>query len=238
MCGIVGLHLRDRGLHARLGTLLSDMLGRIAERGPDSAGIGLYGDTATGAGQPAYTAGDFTVYKGVGPPAGVAASIDLARRTGHQGLAHTRMATESAVTAAHCHPFTPGGDLALVHNGSFANHATIRRALVRDGVRFDTDNDSEVAAHFIASSLADGDNLEKALGKVCETFDGFFTLLATTATQFAVVRDVVGGKPLLIAETEAYVAVASEYRALAGLPGIDTARVFEPAPEEVHLWSR
>jgi glutamate synthase domain-containing protein 1 len=42
----------------------------------------------------------------------------------------------------------------------------------------------------------------------------------------------------VVAETEAYVAVASEYRALATLPGIEDARVFEPQPEEVHTWTR
>jgi glutamate synthase domain-containing protein 1 len=42
----------------------------------------------------------------------------------------------------------------------------------------------------------------------------------------------------VIAETERYVAVASEYRALATLPGIEEAKVFEPSPEEIYLWTR
>ena len=44
MCGIVGLHLRDPGLHPRLGRLLEAMLCQVAERGPDSAGVAVYGD--------------------------------------------------------------------------------------------------------------------------------------------------------------------------------------------------
>jgi glutamate synthase domain-containing protein 1 len=94
-----------------------------------------------------------------------------------------------------------------------------------------------VAARFVGACLDRGDDLEKALRRVCETFDGFYTLLAATPTQLAVVRDAIACKPALIAEGPGWVAVASEYRALSGLPGIGEARVFEPAPEEVYLWS-
>jgi glutamate synthase domain-containing protein 1 len=148
------------------------------------------------------------------------------------------MATESAVTTAHSHPFAPAADLALVHNGSFSNYATVRRRLARAGVSCDTDNDSEVAARLIASRMAAGDGLEDALKTVFKEMDGFFTLLVTTRTQFAVVRDSFACKPAVIAETSDYVAMASEYHALAGLPGITGAEVFEPMPEEIHLWSR
>jgi glutamate synthase domain-containing protein 1 len=168
----------------------------------------------------------------------LARAFGLADVAGWQAVAHTRMATESAVTPAHAHPFSAGPDLCLVHNGSFANHATLRRELQADGVAFDSDNDSEVAARFVAARLAGGDDLEKALRLVCERFDGFYTLLVTTGDAFAVVRDAIACKPAVIAETTGWVAMASEHRALAGLPGIDRARVFEPGPEEVHLWSR
>ena len=157
---------------------------------------------------------------------------------GYQGIGHTRMATESAVTTAHSHPFAPAADLALVHNGSFSNYATIRGRLARQGIRCDTDNDSEVAARLVASRMAEGADLEEGLRTVLKEMDGFFTLLVTTRTQFAVVRDSFACKPAVIAETPDYVAMASEYHALAGLPGITGARVFEPMPEEVHVWSR
>lgn len=300
MCGIVGLQLRDPALEPRLGRLLRGMLAQVGERGPDSAGFGLYGDprlspagwstvsvllpdvaqptvaaavsaalgdgtpvavtsaldmhvvsapvgcptlqAAVGAARPdAVVTGygsQLAVLKGVGAPEQVADAFDLAAVAGWQAVAHTRMATESAVTAAHCHPFSVGPDLCLVHNGSFANHATIRRELVADGVRFDSDNDSEVGARFVARQLADGDDLDKALRRLCERFDGFYTLLVTTGDSFAVVRDAIACKPALVAETPAWVAMASEYRALAGLPGIETARVFEPAPEQVYVWTR
>jgi amidophosphoribosyltransferase len=300
MCGIVGLHLRDDQLRPRLGALLAGMVGELAERGPDSAGFGIYGDprltpsgrytlSLLGVGLPAAEAsariavmlpgagpvsavevGDvllvrapvntatlaaavaralpeaqlagqgthLAVFKGVGHPAELAARFQLRRVAGDQALAHTRMATESAITAAHCHPFAVDDDLCLVHNGSFANHATIRRELMADGVSFDSDNDSEVAARYLAARLADGEDLEKALRRLCERFDGFYTLLVTTADTFAVVRDAIACKPALLAVTDRWVAMASEYRALSGLPGIEAAHVFEPEPEEVYLWRR
>ena len=178
------------------------------------------------------------VVKDVGAPAAICARYGIPGWGGYQGIGHTRMATESAVTTAHSHPFAPAADLALVHNGSFSNYATIRRRLAREGVRCDTDNDSEVAARLIAARMAEGADLEGGLRTVLKEMDGFFTLLVTTRTQFAVVRDSFACKPAVIAETDDYVAMASEYHALAGLPGITDARVFEPMPEEIHVWSR
>jgi len=178
------------------------------------------------------------VVKDVGAPAAICARYGIPGWVGYQGIGHTRMATESAVTTAHSHPFAPAADLALVHNGSFSNYATIRRRLARNGISCDTDNDSEVAARLIAVRMAEGADLEEGLRTVLKEMDGFFTLLVTTATQFAVVRDSFACKPAVIAETPDYVAMASEYHALAGLPGVTGARVFEPMPEEIHVWSR
>jgi methylamine---glutamate N-methyltransferase subunit A len=178
------------------------------------------------------------VVKDVGAPADICTRYGIPGWDGYQGVGHTRMATESAVTTAHSHPFAPAPDLALVHNGSFSNYATVRRRLARAGVHCETDNDSEVAARLIAARLAAGDGLEDALRTVLKEMDGFFTLLVTTRTQFAVVRDSFACKPSVIAQTADYVAMASEYHALTGLPGIAGAEVFEPMPEEIHLWSR
>jgi glutamate synthase domain-containing protein 1 len=292
MCGIVGLHLRDPELYPQLGRLLDSMLCGVVERGPDSAGVAVYGDTRrcpagyvavsvllppdadtsglVGDGALVTPAGDttiiaaptgvdelvarvgatfpaavvvgagheLTVYKGTGHPRELAATYDLVNASGWQALAHTRMATESAVTPAGCHPFSVGPDQCLVHNGSFSNHATIRRELEREGVRFDSDNDSEVGARFVASRLAGGEDLEKALLALRETFDGFYTLLVTSAEGFAVVRDPIACKPAIVAETDAWVAMASEFRALTGLPGIESARLYEPEPGKVYAWTR
>lgn len=285
MCGIVGLHLREPSLEPRLGALLTAMLGQVVERGPDSAGVAVYGDprlsppgrtvvSVLGTSRaevaealPGVTAFDadattvlhaeasevalalpearvigsgegFAVLKGTGHPVELAESFGLAGVTGWQGVGHTRMATESAVTPEGAHPFSVGPGQCLVHNGSFANHATIRRELRAQGVTFDSENDSEVGARFVAYHLAQGAGLEKALRLLCERFDGFYTLLVSTDDSFAVVRDAIACKPALVAETADWVAVASEYRALDVLPGIEHARIFEPEPEEVYVWRR
>lgn len=177
------------------------------------------------------------VFKDVGAAADVCARYGVAGMSGYQAIGHTRMATESAITTAHSHPFSVTADLALVHNGSFSNHATIRRQLAAQGVYCETDNDSEVAAQFLGAELGQGADLDKALRRVLETFDGFFTLLVASESSFAVVRDSFACKPLVVAETDDYVAVGSEYVALADLPGIEDAEVFEPMPEEVFSWS-
>lgn len=177
------------------------------------------------------------VMKSVGHPMEIAAEHGLEAMAGSQGLSHTRMATESAVTAGGSHPFSVADDLCLVHNGSFSNHATIRRDLKREGVVFDSDNDTEVGARYVASRLKQGDTLEEALVNLGKVFDGFYTLVVTTADSMAVVRDPIACKPAIIAETDDYVAMASEYRALAALPGIENARIFEPEPGKVYTWS-
>lgn len=177
-----------------------------------------------------------TLYKDIGSARQVCDRYGVELVSGYQGVGHTRMATESAVTTRHSHPFSPAPDLALVHNGSFSNHVSIRRRLEDRGAVFETDNDSEVAARYISDRLDRGDTLDDAMRMVLKEFDGFFTLLVTSRDEFAVVRDAFACKPLVVAETDGYVAVASEYQALATLPGIENARVFEPQPEEVHSW--
>lgn len=181
---------------------------------------------------------DIAVLKGVGHPRLLTDSWGLEKAQGWQGVGHTRMATESAVTPAGCHPYAVGQGQCMVHNGSFANHATIRRELRSAGVRFDSENDTEVGARFIAELLSDGLDVEAALKELCGTFDGFYTLLVSNRDSFAVVRDAIACKPAVIAETDDWVAMGSEYRALAGLPGVENARIWEPEPEVVYAWQR
>lgn len=178
------------------------------------------------------------VFKDVGAPREISRRYGIADRGGYQGLGHTRMATESAVTTDHSHPFAADADLCLVHNGSFSNYASVRRQLADEGIKFLTDNDSEVAARYIAYQMRLGAGLGEALELVLKELDGFFTLLVATRDEFAVVRDAFACKPAVIAESDDYVAMGSEFHALAGLPGIDGARIFEPMPEEVHVWRR
>jgi methylamine---glutamate N-methyltransferase subunit A len=178
------------------------------------------------------------LYKEVGLPASVAKRFGLSDMAGSHGIGHTRMATESAVTTAGAHPFSTGPDQCLVHNGSLSNHRSVRRVLEREGIALATDNDSEVAAGYLSWKMREGASLAEALEAGLDELDGFYTFVVGTENGFAVLRDPISCKPAVMAETDGYVAFASEYRALAGLPGIAGARVFEPEPARVYAWER
>jgi glutamate synthase domain-containing protein 1 len=178
------------------------------------------------------------IFKGIGDPAAIVTRLDLEHRTGTHAIGHTRMATESAVTVAGSHPFSTGDDTCLVHNGSLSNHNRLREQLVRQGERFQTDNDSEVAAAYLASRMRVGDTLKGALENGLKDLDGFYTFVVGTHDGFAVIRDPIACKPAVIAETDDWVAMASEYRAIAPLPGVEHAKLWEPAPAIVYAWSQ
>ena len=178
------------------------------------------------------------LFKEVGRPEEVAARFGLAGMGGSHGIGHTRMATESAVTTDGAHPYSTGADQCLVHNGSLSNHNALRRRLVREGYRFETENDTEVAAAYLSWRMRDGDSLQSALTAGLRDLDGFYTFVMGTRTGFAVLRDPVCCKPAVMAETDDWVAFGSEYRALAALPGIEGARVWEPEPARVYAWER
>ena len=176
------------------------------------------------------------IYKSMGLPSRVIDKFNINELTGTHALGHTRMATESAVTTHHSHPFSTGEDLCLVHNGSLSNHNRLRRVLRKKGIIFHTDNDSEVAAGYIASRLQQGDDLDQALTAAIDDLDGFYTFAVGTKDGFAVMRDPIACKPAIIAETDEWVAMASEYRAIAVLPGAADADCWEPVPTKVYSW--
>ena len=297
MCGIVGLFLKDRTLEPELGAMLTDMLVTMTDRGPDSAGIAIYGAETAGAAkltvqsdQPdadfatlaedlaAVIGADVTlhandthavleldaakaplarqavrelrpglrvmsdgaaieIYKEVGLPQDVATRFSLSAMSGSHGIGHTRMATESAVTTEGAHPFNTGADQCLVHNGSLSNHNALRRKLMREGVRIESMNDTEVGAAYLTWKMQNGATLGEALESSLHDLDGFFTFVVGTKDGFGVVRDPIACKPAVMAETDQYVAFGSEYRALVNLPGIEDARVWEPEPATVYFWS-
>ena len=297
MCGIVGLFLKNPSLEAQLGALLTDMLITMTDRGPDSAGIAIYGDERDGRAKLTVQSDtpdvDFAtlgaklgtvigasvdisvkdthavlsvpskqlaavreelsekyptirimsrgecleIYKEVGLPKDVAARLELSAMTGSHGIGHTRMATESAVTTMGAHPFNTGLDQCLVHNGSLSNHNSLRRKLRREGIHIETENDTEVGAAYLTWRMQQGATLGEALQSSLDDLDGFFTFVVGTKDGFGVVRDPIACKPAVMAETENYVAFGSEYRALVNLPGIETARVWEPEPANVYFWS-
>jgi glutamate synthase domain-containing protein 1 len=177
------------------------------------------------------------IFKEAGPPAEFVERFALAGMDGTHALGHTRMATESRVTTQHSHPFSTGLDLCLVHNGSLSNHNRLRRRLHGEGISFQTDNDSEVAAGYLTWRLREGASLEQALEACLADLDGFYTFAVGTADGFAVLRDPIACKPAVMAETDEWVAMASEYRAIAVLPGAEGAATWEPEPGRVYSWS-
>ena len=176
------------------------------------------------------------LYKDIGSPAEVAARYHFAALTGSHLVGHTRMATETAVTPARAHPFTAGEDFCLVHNGSLSNPNSVRRKLEPLGIKFETDNDTEAACRFLEWRMREGDSLETALEKGFDELDGFYTFLMGTRDQLALVRDAFSCKPAIVAETDDYVAISSEFRSLAKLPGVKNANIFEPKPEQIYIW--
>ena len=296
MCGIVGLFLKNAELQSQLGMHLESMLIPMSDRGPDSAGIAIYGvaeedklkltvqsgsaadvfpqlqrtlesrfsksvdfkaiethavlqiDKAIANAVREILDTEFSdirimsrgesveIYKEVGPPADVSRRFGIAQMRGSHGIGHTRMATESAVTTRGAHPFSTGPDQCLVHNGSLSNHNNLRRELKRQGVRFETENDTEVAAAYLSHHIEGGLTLGDALEGALKDLDGFYTFVFSTRTGFGVLRDPIACKPAVLAETDDYVAFGSEYRALVALPGIEKATVWEPEPATVYFW--
>jgi glutamate synthase domain-containing protein 1 len=178
------------------------------------------------------------IFKEVGLPNQVAERFGLPHMSGTHAIGHTRMATESAVTTDGAHPFTTGADQCLVHNGSLSNHNAVRRELVRNGLTFRTENDTEVAAGFITWKIQEGLSLDQAMSASLEALDGFYTFVVGTESGFSVLRDPIACKPAVMAETDRWVAFGTEYRALVDLPGVEAAKVWEPEPAKVYVWER
>jgi len=177
------------------------------------------------------------VFKDIGPPSEIAQRYHFAEMSASHCVGHTRMATESAVTPEHSHPFTAGEDFCLVHNGSLSNPYMLRRKLEREGLEFETDNDSEAACRYLQWRMQQGEELSSAMEHAFEELDGFYTLLMATQDRLCLVRDAFACKPAVVAETDDYVAISSEYRSLAHLPDADEAEIFEPQPEEIYSWT-
>lgn len=295
MCGIIGF-LDKRGQHRHpLGRTLLTLLQALACRGPDSAGVALFG----GGGEPrlrlrlpsvfektalsdalheeglmllhSYSGGvhearliadveattletrlrrrwpdceilclgeQIDLFKQVGSPDELEATYSLSTRKGTHGIGHTRMSTESRVDLSHSQPFWAHGvpDLATVHNGHITNYHKLRRRFEQDGYRFYTENDSEIIGVYLRDRLAAGRSLEGAMRSSQDDFDGSFCYLVATKDQLGFVKDGYGFKPLMLAETDDFVAVATEEIALRRALGTDFA-AYEPPPGAIGLWS-
>ncbi len=176
------------------------------------------------------------IFKQVGNPEKVVKKFNLEKLEGSHGIGHTRMATESAITTDGSHPYSTGEDECLVHNGSLSNHNNLRRELMKKGSKFNSENDTEVAAGYISNNLKNNKTLKDTLLSGLKELDGFYTFITGTRKGFAIVRDEIACKPAVIAETNDYVAIASEFQAMAHLPNVNNAKIFEPDPGIVYTW--
>ena len=304
MCGIVGfLDRTENAGHGPLGRVLLDELQALACRGPDSAGVAMFGpgtdsryvlrvkladhgDVALKARRLAdllearevngrefstvaayarlvvdgrtdlgdliasiesldeeievVSAGrQLEIVKQVGSPANLEKTYGISRARGTHGLGHTRLSTESRVDLSHSQPFWSHGhpDVAIVHNGHITNYHQLRRRYQQRGVRFYTENDSEVVAIYLGDQLGRGRRLEEALQAMLRELDGSYSCLAVTATHLGFVKDRFALKPLLWAETDSFIAVTNEEIAIrSALPG--DYQVQEAQAEEVRVWAR
>jgi methylamine---glutamate N-methyltransferase subunit A len=177
--------------------------------------------------------------KEVGSPRLLEGKHHISGFTGTHGIGHTRLCTESIVDLSHSQPFWGRGaaDVAIVHNGHITNYHQLRRKYEQRGVGFVTENDSEVLAVYLAEALNRGGTLRQGLDGVLRDMDGAFSCLAVTATEMGFVKDPYAFKPLVVAETDDFVAVATEEIAIrSAIPG--DYKVSEAQVEEVRVWSR
>src|SRR5216117_1780348 len=301
MCGLVGYLDRKGKSQTPLGEILYKMTSGLCRRGPDSAGVALYGPSQVKRMKLRVKLGEqgdfcsqglklveaisgFTrvyesetiaeyqrlvvdagcdpvvleraiekispqfevvslgsqleIVKQVGSPENLNATYHVRTFTGTQGIGHTRLSTESRVDLSHSQPFWAHGlpDLATVHNGHITNYHKLRRQYEQRGYRFYTENDSEVIGVYLRDRMASGLSLPDALRSSLDDFDGSFSYLAASADCLAFVKDRFGFKPLVAAETDEFVAIATEEIALRQALGRDfVAR--EPAPGSMKVWS-
>jgi len=177
--------------------------------------------------------------KQVGHPDDLAGTYDVEGFRGTHAIGHTRLSTESRVDLTHSQPFWARGvaDLATVHNGHITNYHKMRRIYEQRGVRFFSENDSEIIGVYLADQLDRGLSLEQALEASLDDFDGSFTYLVANGESIGYARDPFALKPLVTVETDDYVAIANEevaIRAALGTEGV----AHEPSGHVFRLWRR
>jgi glutamate synthase domain-containing protein 1 len=301
MCGIVGIFYKGADVVGPVGQIMTDMCDELFRRGPDSAGVALYGspldeglvvrvdldrpdvdiaegevlqavDSVTSVKEAARTARSLRlvvaddaegkladlieervpgarvfsvgrsmeIVKDLGMACDINQRFALGEFRGSHGIGHTRMATESRVDIAHSHPFwaRPFPDISVVHNGQITNYHKLRRRLEQKGHRFATENDSEVIAVYIADKLAAGESLDAALKASIDDLDGTFAYLISTANGIGLARDQFATKPLLYAEDDEMVVLASEEISIRALYPDPTLVPRELQAKEVRWWLR
>lgn len=177
--------------------------------------------------------------KQVGHPDGLADSIDVQGFRGSHAIGHTRLSTESRVDLTHSQPFWARGiaDVATVHNGHITNYHKLRSRYEQRGVRFFSENDSEVIGVYLADQLDRGLSLEGALEASLDDLDGSFSYLVASGDAIGFARDPFALKPLITVETDDYVAIANEEIAIRAALGPDGV-AHEPSGHVSRAWHR
>ena len=186
MCGIVG-YVGQRPAR----DVVVEALRRMEYRGYDSAGIAV----VDGVGQ-------LTIRRRAGRLANLEAELadtEPALLAGGTGLGHTRWATHGRPTDRNAHPHCDtAGKFAVVHNGIIENFAELKAELVADGVVFQSETDTEVAAHLLARAYAATPDLTTAFRTVVARLRGAFTLLAVHEAEPGVVVGARRNSPLVV----------------------------------------
>jgi glucosamine--fructose-6-phosphate aminotransferase (isomerizing) len=165
MCGIVGAVAEQN-----IVPTLVEGLRRLEYRGYDSAGVAVID-----------TSGSIGLCRTVGKVAELDEKLAENPLEGLIGVAHTRWATHGGVTEANAHPHVSGGRVAVIHNGIIENFQPIKDEMLAKGYKFDSETDTEVAAHLIHDYLKQGLDLVEAVGKAVARFEGAYALLVVDA---------------------------------------------------------
>lgn len=175
--------------------------------------------------------------KDLGDATTVSGQYGLGGFSGTHAIGHTRMATESDVDIRSAHPYWayPFNDVSVVHNGQLTNYWNSRRELERRGHRFMSNCDSELIAVYLADRLEQGENLEESMHRSINDLDGVFTYVVATGDKLGMAKDVMAAKPMVLYESDDFVALASEEVAIRSIfpHEIDT---YDPYEGEVHVW--
>lgn len=177
------------------------------------------------------------VLKYLGRAGNLEKQFHVSQYDGPVALGHTRMATESKVDISHSQPLSPRGikDLSIIHNGHITNYIKLRGFYENNGYTFTTGNDSEVIAVYLADKMLQGASLKEAMKDSIRELDGSFTYLAVSPQAVGFAKEPFGMKPMFVAETDDFVALASESRSITNGLGEDL-KTWEPGAEEVIVW--
>jgi glucosamine--fructose-6-phosphate aminotransferase (isomerizing) len=199
MCGIIGIvgssSVADR---------LVDGLRRMEYRGYDSSGICTQHN------------GEMIRRRAEGKLLNLVSALAQDPAPGNVGIAHTRWATHGAPTAANAHPHATE-ELALVHNGIIENYKALREELAHENRTYQSETDTEVAAHLISSRVEKGMSPQEAVADVLPRLRGAFSLAITFRRHPDLLIGARLGSPLVVGYGEGEMFLGSDALALAPL---------------------